>query len=117
MEAPSRIFIKCVNCTCMSGAFKKLNEEQLSRVDRHRSELSYRKGEIMCKQGAFLSNMLFVKKGLVKLYLEHGEHPTILSLESNGHFIGLPSIFSKFFFFCYNLRNLGISSLYIRELL
>jgi CRP/FNR family transcriptional regulator len=77
----------------MSGAFKELTPEQLQRVDHHRSELSYRKGEILCKQGSFISNMMFIKTGLVKLYLENGDNPTIISIEKNGYFIGLPSLF------------------------
>jgi len=77
----------------MSGAFKELTPEQLQRVDHHRSELSYRKGEILCKQGSFISNMMFIKSGLVKLYLENGDNPTIISVEKQGYFIGLPSLF------------------------
>ena len=97
MAEPSnpRIFIRCVNCPCMSGAFRKLTAEQLDLVDFHRSELSYAKGEIMCKQGSFLSNMMFVKKGLVKIYFEASSGPTIISLETDGHFIGLPFIYSN----------------------
>jgi len=77
----------------MSGAFKELTPEQLERVDRHRSELSYHKGEILCKQGSFVSNMMYIKSGLVKLFLENNENPTIISLEKSGYFIGLPSLF------------------------
>jgi CRP/FNR family transcriptional regulator len=77
----------------MSGAFKELTPEQLQRVDHHRSELSYRKGEILCKQGSFISNMVFIKSGLVKLYLENGDNPTIISIEKSGFFVGLPSLF------------------------
>ena len=90
--ASPQIFVKCKNCSCMSGAFKELMPEQLQRVDHHRSELSYRKGEILCKQGSFVSNMMFIKSGLVKLYLENGDNPTIISIEKEGYFIGLPSL-------------------------
>ncbi|MFY0686493.1 MAG: Crp/Fnr family transcriptional regulator [Cyclobacteriaceae bacterium] len=79
----------------MSIAFKTLTPAQLALVDQHRSELSYRKGEIMCKEGAFLSNMLFVKKGLVKIFIEKQGNPTIISIERNGHFVGLPSVFNE----------------------
>jgi len=91
--ASPQIFVKCMNCTCMSGAFKELTPEQLKRVDHHRSELNYRKGEILCKQGSFVSNLLFIKSGLVKLYLENGDNPTIISIEKDGYWIGLPSLF------------------------
>ncbi len=79
----------------MSMAFKQLTNDQLIKVDRHRSEVKFKKGEILCKQGAFMSYMMFVREGLIKIYLESDEHPTIVAVETNGHFIGLPSIFSS----------------------
>lgn len=77
----------------MSGPFKALTNKELALVDKNRSELTYRKGELLCKQGAFISNTIFIKKGLVKIFLESNDHPIILSLEKNGHFIGIPSLF------------------------
>ena len=93
--AKQQIFVECFNCSCMSGPFKALSEEQMKRVDEHRTELTYRKGETICKQGSFVSNMLFIKKGLVKIYLENGVHPTILSVENDGYFIGLQSLYNE----------------------
>ncbi len=89
------IFIKCANCSCMSNAFKKLTDDQLLRVDRHRTEIRFTKGQTLCKQGAFIAHMMFVRKGLVKIYLESADHPTIISVETLGYFIGLPSIFGQ----------------------
>ena len=87
------ISIKCMNCPAMSGPFEELSKDQMIRVDQHRTELSYRKGEILGKQGAFISNMIFIKSGLVKIYLEDEIHPPIISLEGPGYFIGLPSLY------------------------
>ena len=93
--AKPQIFVECYNCSCMSGPFKALTRDQMKRVDDHRTEITYRKGETICKQGTFVSNMLFIKKGLTKIFLENGHHPTILSVESDGYFIGLQSLFSN----------------------
>lgn len=40
-----------------------------------------------------MSNMMFVKNGLVKRYIEHGDHPMVMSLAGKGHFLGLSLIF------------------------
>lgn len=93
--AKQQIFVECLNCSCMSGPFKALSAEQMKRVDDHRTEITYRKGETICKQGSFVSNMLFIKKGLVKIYLENNDHPTILSVQNDGYFIGLQSLFNE----------------------
>lgn len=93
--AVQQIFVKCYKCSCMSGPFKSLTKEQMAKVDENRTELTYAKGETICKQGAFISNMLFIKEGLVKFYLETKPHPTVISVEKNGYFIGLQSLFEQ----------------------
>ena len=85
--------MKCMFCSCMSGPFQQLKPEELALVDKHRTELFYKKGEILCKQGAFVPNTIFVKEGIVKIYLEEGDQKLILSVEKDGYFIGLPSLF------------------------
>lgn len=79
----------------MSGPFKALTKEQMAKVDENRTELTYAKGEIICKQGAFVSNMIFIKEGLVKFYLETKPNSTVIAVEKNGYFIGLQSLFEK----------------------
>ncbi len=91
--AEPRIFIECMDYSVMSGPFEELSKEQMIRVDENRTELNYRKGEILCKQGAFISNMIFIKSGLVKIFLEDEIHPPIISLEGPGYFLGLPSLY------------------------
>ena len=93
--AIQQIFVKCFECSCMSGPFKALTKNQLTKVDENRTELTYAKGEIICKQGSFISNMLFIKSGLVKFYLETKPQPTVISVEKNGYFIGLQSLFEQ----------------------
>ncbi|MEJ2005241.1 MAG: Crp/Fnr family transcriptional regulator [Cyclobacteriaceae bacterium] len=77
----------------MSGPFKALSPSELECVDRARTEITYKKGEILCKQGSFIANTIFVKKGLVKIYIEGADNPLIISLEKEGYFIGIPSLF------------------------
>lgn len=73
----------------------RLTDEQMSRVDQNRTELNYRKGEILCKQGTFVSSLIFVKKGFVKVFLESGDDPTILRVVKAGSFIGLQSLYGE----------------------
>lgn len=93
--AIQQIFVQCQNCSCMSGPFKALTKEQMARVDQNRTEITYGKGETICKQGSFISNMLFIKSGLVKFYLETKPTSTVISVEKNGYFIGLQSLFEQ----------------------
>ena len=93
----SETYIKtnCRDCKCKSGPFLRLTTEQMQKVDQHRTELHYNKGEILCKQGTFVSSLIFVKKGFVKVFLENGDDPTILSVVKAGSFIGLQSLYGE----------------------
>jgi len=93
----SETYIKtnCINCKCKSGPFLRLSVEQMQKVDEHRTELNYKKGEVLCKQGTFVSSLIFVKKGFVKVFLENDNDPTILSVVKAGSFIGLQSLYGE----------------------
>ena len=73
--------------------FGSLTDIQLENIDQYRTELIYKKGENLCKQGAFVSNLMYVQSGLVKLYVERNGLSSILFLKNGGNFIGIPSLY------------------------
>jgi len=86
----------CVECLCKSVCFQKLSEIELLLVDENKVELKYRKGEIIAKQGAIVSQILYLQKGLVKIYKEiNNTDNLILNIFPNGSLIGLPSLYSN----------------------
>jgi CRP-like cAMP-binding protein len=93
--ASRQISTHCGQCTLMKTHFSALSEEQLGVVDKNRTELIYKKGENLCKQGAFISNVIFIQSGLVKLYVENNDSTAIIFLKGGGSFIGLSSLFGN----------------------
>lgn len=85
---------KKINPDC----FSHLNEEQLKRIDTSKLEVFYRSGETICKQGTFASHILFLRKGLVKIYLEGRDKNLILSIVPAGQYIGLSALFTDSIF-------------------
>ncbi|PLX03100.1 MAG: hypothetical protein C0594_11085 [Marinilabiliales bacterium] len=84
----------CLYCGAKATCFTKLTDEELIVTGESRVEIKYKKGEIITKQGSFASNILFLKEGLVKLYLEtEGDHDFILNFYNAGKLIGLPSLY------------------------
>jgi CRP/FNR family transcriptional regulator len=67
--------------------------DELGLVDNNRLEVKYKKDELICKQGSFATHILFLKKGLVKVYLEGKNKNHILSITPKGNLLGLPSLF------------------------
>ena len=84
----------CLKSLLISNKFSPLSEEDLKSLENYHVEISYNKGEDVIKQGSRASHILFLKKGLVKIYTVHNDISTIFSLETGGSFIGLPALYS-----------------------
>lgn len=87
----------CINCVLRSDCFNTLTLDELANADKSKVEIHFKKKEIIAKQGAFASHIMYIKKGLVKLFLEgeNGHHDVIVNFFSAGEVIGLASLFGK----------------------
>lgn len=88
----------CKNCNFKSKAFQKLTEEQMFKVDEHRVELSFKKGELLSKQGMLLSQIIYIKKGFAKLYMEQDGELVILGIAQPGTFVGIQALYGEVVF-------------------
>ena len=67
MTTPNEyIKINCIDCRLKSKPFQKLTNDQMHKVDEHRTELTFKKGELLSKQGMFMSHIIYIRKGFVK---------------------------------------------------
>lgn len=74
-------------CQC----FDKLTEGERELLDAHTVTIHYTKREMICKQGGFVSHVMFVEKGLAKVFLHNGEHSLVLKIIPEGNLVGLSS--------------------------
>lgn len=79
------------HCSC----FDSLNEQEKQLLEDNSVQVNYKKGEIICKQAAFASNILLVEEGLARVFMETGSSKLILKIVPEGNFIGLSSISSE----------------------
>lgn len=107
----------CVECEVKSECFRKLSTEELILANRSRVELNFRKKEIVAKQGAFATHLMFVKQGVVKLYMEGGpgSNDLIINLFPQGQILGISSIFGDSTFH-YSISALEDSTLCLIEI-
>jgi len=86
----------CLDCTKSSKCFKQLIPSELEFINENKTQVLYRKGENICKQGAFASYVLYISDGLVKLYLESPNHKNInIKILKTSEYIGLSSIYGE----------------------
>ena len=72
--------------------FEKLTDEQQIFLDAHSVRIRYRKGELICKQGGFVSHVMYMNQGLAKVFLENGSNALVLRIIPDENFLGLASI-------------------------
>ena len=84
----------CLTCGFKSPMFNKLSTKELHLINENKFEVSFRKGEIIRKQGTFMSHVISINLGLAKLYIEgyHGRN-LILRIIKATNFIGGPGMY------------------------
>lgn len=88
----SEQFTGCTISSQPCRCFDTLTEAQIKLVDDHSVIIHYKKGEIICKQGSFSSHIMFIKKGLAKVFLDNGKNSLVLKVISTGQLLGLSAI-------------------------
>jgi len=84
----------CITCERKSHMFKMLSDDELRLVRANRVHILYKEGEVIQKQGTFMSHVISINSGLAKIYLEGENHEnTILRIVKPTNFIGGPGIF------------------------
>ena len=76
------------HCRC----FEKLNEDEKKILDDNSVFINYKKREIICKQGSFVSHVMYMEKGLAKVFLDDGANSLILKIIPEGNLLGLSSV-------------------------
>jgi CRP-like cAMP-binding protein len=83
-------------CEIQAPCFQLLSAEDAELIRASKTQVLFRKGENLTKQGTFASYVLFLMDGFVKQYVEgDGTHNYNLRIIQSGEFLGLSSVFTK----------------------
>jgi len=83
-------------CDIQAPCFQMLSPEEADLVRASKTQVLFRKGDNLTKQGAFASYALFVIKGLAKQYIEGDNSKSHnLRIIQPGEFVGLSAVFTK----------------------
>jgi len=93
-------------CDIDAPCFHMLVGAEIDMVRESKTQVLFRKGENLTKQGTFASYILFVIKGVVKQHLEQGNKNYNLRIIKPGEFVGLSTVFGKN---TYNYSTIALS--------
>ncbi len=83
-------------CDLQAPCFQELPAEAVELVRSSKTQVLFRKGDNLTKQGAFASYVLFIIKGLAIQYVEGDARKSFnLRIIKSGEFVGLFSVFSS----------------------
>ncbi len=86
----------CVIGGLDAPCFANLLPEEIELIKDSKTQVLFRKGESLTKQGAFASSVLFVVEGLVRQYITGDTNRDFnLRIIRSSQFIGLSAAFSK----------------------
>ena len=83
-------------CDIQAPCFQMLLPDEVELVRASKTQVLFRKGDNLTKQGAFASYVLFVITGLAKQYIEGDSVKNYnLRIIKPGEFVGLSAVFTK----------------------
>ncbi|MDO9255118.1 MAG: Crp/Fnr family transcriptional regulator [Bacteroidales bacterium] len=95
----------CVSFLYELSCFDLLTPQEKELVDTQSVLVNYKKGEMVCKQGSFASHIMYLEKGLVKIYLEGNPKDLILTITPQKNLMGLQALFEGNNTFLYSIST------------
>jgi CRP/FNR family transcriptional regulator len=83
-------------CDITAPCFSTLSQEEADLVKASKTQVLFRKGDNLTKQGAFASYILFVVNGYARQYIEGTSTKSFnVKILKPGDFVGLSTVFEK----------------------
>jgi CRP/FNR family transcriptional regulator len=95
----------CVSFVYEVSCFELLTPEEKELVDQRSVLVNYKKGENICKQGSFASHIMYLDKGLVKVFLEGNPKDLILNITPQKNLMGLQALYEGNNTFLYSIST------------
>ena len=76
--------------------------DELEKLEANSVKVTYKKGEVICKQGGMVSTVMYIEKGLAKVYLDDGIPSLVLKIIPDGNLLGLASVSDEFMTYQYS---------------
>lgn len=83
----------CQFCNKKSSATDKLDDDELILLGDSCVGVVFSKGDIIFKQNALSSNVIYIKEGLVKIHTKGPEKEQILKIAKGPAYLGIPTTF------------------------
>lgn len=81
----------CKTCSKRSAAAQHLGDNELESLGHSCVEVTFAKGDIIFKQNALSSNIIYIRSGLVKVHITGPEREQIMKIAKGPTYLGIPT--------------------------
>jgi len=86
----------CKDCAVKSSNVYNLSAEETELLCNNSTEIQFKRGERIIKQGTFTQNVIFIKSGLIKVHLLGPlQKEEIIKIDKGPLFVGVPDVFAN----------------------
>lgn len=85
----------CSICIFKSPATKLLTVDEIIQLEQNCAVAELNPGDIIFKQGMFSSNIVYLRKGIVKLHIEGPHKEQIIKITKGPTYLGIPTTFDE----------------------
>ena len=83
--------INCSICDFKSPATDFLSKRELDHLQENCAQVKFKTGEIIFKQDALSSNIVYIRNGIVKLHMKGPDRESILKIAKAPAYLGIPT--------------------------
>ncbi len=87
------LYETCKYCHLKSAAAETLDSAELKELEHSCFQTQFAKGDLIFKQDALSSNVIFIREGLVKIHKKGPEREQIIKINKGPTFLGIPTTF------------------------
>ena len=84
---------ECRLCGFKSPAAELLSVNELATLELNCAQITFKKGEVIFREGTLATNIAYLKSGLVKIHIKGPTGDKILRLTKAPSYLGLPTTF------------------------
>ncbi|GAB1415301.1 FNR family transcription factor [Paludibacter sp.] len=83
----------CNTCPFVSSHVANLDNMQMDKLNENHIVVNFKKGDSIIRQGTYSTNIIFLRKGLVKIHITGPYSEQIVKLAKPPTYLGLPTTF------------------------
>lgn len=92
MESTLSQLTSCTISSSHCKCFERLTDDERKLLNENSVVIKYKKKEVICKQGSFVSHVMYMESGLAKVFIDNGASTLVLKIIPDGNLIGLASV-------------------------